>query len=720
MARKLTALLLCSCLLLTVGAGLVQAEDSQPTPTYSWPIGQAMPRFSTPAEQLDAINFKPLSFYDQVAAASLQGLVNREQPRILFLDGEADANGWPRDLGLDFTIAPDWMDLILKYKSLLNGLVVFNPAVPETVNIATTAAGIEGCLAVSPELAAQLAQEPYSLPVVNDLNQADIADKAQAYDYLYRVYWPQCTRRAIFGLAPDGHIPLRDLAVAVNGVVLWLNPGNAEDKAIIQKFFQDAKAIDTYYLGWWPSEGDGVGFASQYGVMTIASDFYRNSTIYSALSREITVPTVPAKPELQDDKIYISLNYSDGDNIQYNQGAMRGGNLWGNPQRGQVPIGWTCSPALLDAGPQLLNYYYETATENDVLICGPTGLGYSTAHNWRSPADIAKYGDITNDYFERSGFNIITAWGWLTPAAANLYTRHIPSLLGMTMQDRIFSRVFHTATDVPVVWFGNDLPNGGAMSYDDGVENVRKQLSAIADANYLKGTQFYAAQFDAWKTPLHDIVGLVNDLNAAYPNRFVFVRPDHFMMLLNESQGKPFQTALRQSASASSNGEAAAQALDGSFSTGWQAGEAGESWLTVDLGKSYALDRYVLKNAATNYLDSNLNTRAWNIEVSENGTDGWKAIDCVSDNTDNIVYRNLPKTQARYIRILVTDAGADGIARIQEFEVYGSSAPACKTPSQLGAELPGKLAILYMKLYTLVNFIIGRAGEALRSFGLLG
>ena len=716
--RKILALALSACLLLSVLAGLgFAAPQEAPADNFSWPTGQAMPHFSAPAEQLDAVCYDGMPLFDKVTTATLEGIVNRTQPRVMAFEAMDYAKYWPTDLGLNYVMT-DLKSAILKYRDELAGLIVINPEVIETVNVATTAAGIENCLAVSPELAAELSEAPYSLPVKLDLREAGITNKTQAYDYLLREYWPKCTRRAIFGLVPDGHIPLRDLAVAVRGAVLWLNPADKDDKAILEKFFQDSSTIDTYYLGWWPSEGDGVAYASQYGVMTVAADFYKDSTVYSGMSHEITVPAVPAKPALDRSKIYVSLNYSDGDNIQYMQGAMRLGHLWGNENRGKVPIGWTASPVLLDAGPQLLNYYYRTATENDVLICGPTGLGYSSADNWRSLSDLKKYGEITNDYFERSAFNIITAWGLLAKAAASIYSSHIPSLLGMTMQERMFESKFFTASDVPVVWFGNDLPNGGAMSYDEGTENVRRQLSAIANTKYLTTPQFYAAQFVAWSTSVTDITRMVDDINAEFPNRFEFVRPDHFMMLLREAEGKPFPVGLQKTATAFANSADAAKVTDSSFSTGWQAVESdGQNWLMLDLGQEYKLDRYVLKNAGSNYMDSSLNTKGWQIQMSPNGVDSWKILDSVTNNEADIVYRDLPQTATRYIRILVTDAGADNTIRIQDFEVYGSTEPPAKNLLDMAKEIPENAAVFYMQIYTLVNLIIGRIGNLLRGWG---
>jgi len=400
--KRIAGFLLALAVLLGFPVAASAAESS-----FAWPLGQALPHFGAPAAVLDGLDLQEAPFDERLAAACLQGVVNRAAPR-LFLVVEPDP--WAEDLGLRVEMLPGWKDAVEKYRDELGGLVIWNPDVPDTSNVATTIAAVRDGIAVSPELAAVFRAAPYELPVIKDLREEPIADKLGAYRYLYDNYWGQCTKRTLCGLAPDGHTQLRDFAVGVKAAVVWLNASEPKERALLRLFFEDCAPIDTYYTGWWPEESPGVALASTYGVMTIASDFYLNYTVYSGMPRDITVPAVPAKPKLERGKIYVSLLISDGDNIQYVQHFMRGDRIWGDPRRGEVPIGFTHSPLMLDAGPQLLNYYYQTATENDVLVCGPSGAGYSTAAHWPSKAVAQKYAAITNDYFERAGFNFITVW----------------------------------------------------------------------------------------------------------------------------------------------------------------------------------------------------------------------------------------------------------------------------------------------------------------------
>jgi len=676
-AKRIAVMLVIS-LMLPVCAAAVTGTF---TAAYVWEDGQAMPQFPALAETLDAIDTCELSFAEALATASLQGIVNRSQPRILLRNTEEEERDtWPELLELQYVYLLDWLEGVQKYHDELAGLIVWNPDIPETANVATTLAGIKDSLAVTPQLADLLSATPYNLSVVLDLrNEEKITDKLSAYRWLYDNYREQYTKKTVSGLIVekredgsfDGHMNMRDLSVAVKAPVVWLDAAVPAERALLKLFFNDTAPLDTFYTGWWPNESQGISFASSYGVTTVPSDFYLNYTVYSGMSKQLSIPTVPAKPELDNSKIYVCAIMSDGDNIQYDQGAMLIDRLWNSPDRGKMPIAWTASPVMLDAGPQILNYYYKTATENDVLICGPSGLGYSTSFEWPDEAFSRKYGRLTNDYFERSAFNVITVWHELGGRKSEWFMSEFPSLLGVTTQGLHIPKIRHSSTDKPMIWLGSDnITSIMGMGYEQSTDNIKRALSAAAKLPQAKA-QFYACQVEVWFVGVPDYVNLRDDLERDFPGRFEFVRPDHFMMLINEAYNKPYNAALRQNANASANAGDAANAFDGSFTTGWEA--EGGNWLSVDLGQEYKINRYVLKNAETNYQDSTLNTKAWRLQVSNDG-ENWRTIDTVTNNSDAIAYREAKADSARYVRLLIDDPGADGVARVQDMEIYGIKA----------------------------------------------
>ena len=74
-----------------------------------------------------------------------------------------------------------------------------------------------------------------------------------------------------------------------------------------------------------------------------------------------TATTPPSRPALQN-KMYVAIFNSDGDNLQEDEGLIP--LKWADSARGSVPINWTISPALVDVAPGILRYYQGTATIN--------------------------------------------------------------------------------------------------------------------------------------------------------------------------------------------------------------------------------------------------------------------------------------------------------------------------------------------------------------------
>jgi len=183
----------------------------------------------------------------------------------------------------------------------------------------------------------------------------------------------------IFGLDPNNvKGAVREYDTAVGGAAIWLDPRVSAESALLNQFLSSMGA-GRVYMGWWPDEGTGVTAASQYGIATVASDYSTNLTFHSGTSRTVVPKPTPPKPSLQN-KIYVAFILSDGDNLQFIEHLQR--KLWSNADRGKVPIGWTVSPAMLDAMPGAMNYLWSTATDNDELISGPSGYGYTYPNIW--------------------------------------------------------------------------------------------------------------------------------------------------------------------------------------------------------------------------------------------------------------------------------------------------------------------------------------------------
>lgn len=482
-----------------------------------------------------------------VLFASLKGIVNARQPRIFSYEGDAFAEGpytWLDSLNLKYTEVTDNWSLIAKYQSEIGGIIVYDNSQPDTINLATTLAGSKKALLAAPSLVARLTGAPYNFPILLDF-RGKFTDKLEVYQSLLKDYWPSLPHRLAFGLNPIAvRAAVREYATAVGAAAVWLDPGVAAEQAVLDQLLA-AMDPGSVWMGWWPSEGSGVTEASKYGVATVASDYSSNLTLHSGMPRAIHVPAIPPKPTLQN-KIFVGFILSDGDNLQYVEHLER--KLWNDAGRGKVPLGWTMSPAMVDAMPGALAYYWSTATPNDTILSGPSGYGYTYPNLWTNAAELDQFVTRTEQYTEQAGFRMITVWNTITGGInANVgdsYAKNATSLLGVTAQN----------TGGPLTVYDNALPGLPLSCNYCTNEQAMKDFIATASQGWDGSSpRFVMIQAQPWQnvTPT-SFENVANSLDANH----VVVRPDHLFELLREANGLPINPLHQYTivASADANG----------------------------------------------------------------------------------------------------------------------------------------------------------------------
>ncbi len=166
-----------------------------------WPPGQELPRF-VPPTHLDVADIRTSDGDTQTLLTTLQGVVNRAQPRIYtYLQNDGTDVSWLETSGVPFTVASDPMSVVAKYARQVRGSVVWDPSVPDTLNVATSLAGLENGVVVSAALAKTLAAAPYNLPVLKDFT-GQFTDKFAAYDWALSTLWPRLTHRMLTAISP--------------------------------------------------------------------------------------------------------------------------------------------------------------------------------------------------------------------------------------------------------------------------------------------------------------------------------------------------------------------------------------------------------------------------------------------------------------------------------------------------------------------------------------
>ena len=202
----------------------------------------------------------------------------------------------------------------------------------------------------------------------------------------------------------------RDYVVATKALVSWLPPGGATGDLLIEHYAKYPTLAP--YMGWFANdvsgEWDGVDLASKGGSPVVAADFYMNGTVHAGSADPISDKPRPIRRiDKPKNKVYVTLTFGEGDNIQYCQRRLR--EIWDDPKRGQVPTNWTISPLLAESGPNIYSYFQRTATANDLLVCGPSGGGYTYPASWK-PEELTEYLKMTGSFMRRTALDVIYAY----------------------------------------------------------------------------------------------------------------------------------------------------------------------------------------------------------------------------------------------------------------------------------------------------------------------
>ena len=649
-----------------------------------WPEDRLLPHFQPPisVRSLD-MNAASLNDEERIMFCALQGIVNRTRPRILLYNhNEEPQTTWPSAHSLRRSAFPSSKpyELVKLFQEEINGLVLYsNERSEHYSNLAVTIAGLDRLLPVTAAIRDKLIANGMDFPVVEDLTTLTMTNAVGVYRHLYNNYWSRCNHRLLISERPN--IPyVHDIGVACGSACVWLDPRNGTERGLLDRMLADMTPGRDFVLGWYPEERSGVGEATKYGLSTVPADFFENTTVYTAVNKPVKIAPVPKRPKLEN-KIYAAVYISDGDNIQYCQHAMA--KIFEQGGRGQMALNWTISPALVDFSPMMLNYYYGKATTNDCFVSGPSGLGYAMpydAHNSRYYASassselITPYTQLTQRYLEKAGLRVITIWDNVSAKQREAYAENCPYLYGLTINDwerqagRLTSEI--QSNWLPIIPQYPCYASGADVITDFFNRDIQ---------NFTGGEpMFVTGQATVWDAGPDKLVALKGKLDALSPGNVEIVRADHWFSYYNEAHHLPFNiTLLKDMEITSSQARTSGHvkyAADGSPSEGymWISRNSYEpEWIQLDFKEPYTISRYVVRHAEAGGMDPELNNRDFTIEISLDG-ETWTTVGSYVGNTAPVTEASITPVEAQYVRVNITNGGADGYVRIGDIEIYGA------------------------------------------------
>ena len=510
------------------------------------PFADLFPRSRAPAPTLLVADLRHYPLEWQMTLVSLQGLVNRRRPQIYLLLNPTDEwwlemmkkRGW-----IEATQeVTDPKELISRYRSMVRGLIVTDPKLPATKNIATMLSGVENALIASPSIARQL-----DLPIVADL-RGRWKRNVDAYRWAFEKLWAQLNHHVIACLYPY-HVWLRDYLVQHRIFVFWISgrvdgvePYASPDEEVrLMERLLAQMPVNIPVMGYpWAGkdvgigEGPGVTLFSEFAKFLVGSITCSNLSVHSGIPiKVLRPPSPPPPPPLERDKVYFTFIISDGDNLPVLT-VHNFPQLWRSKLRGRFPLGWTISPSAILLIPAVVEYYYRTATANDAFLCAVSGIGYCYPDHYgkrfRQPDReriFEEFLALTATHMKSMALKDAWLMGITRPELIQRYAQGIPFLRALFPDYGRRVRSYYEATyptlrSVPVfhaitTWKRDASPQ----------EQVAYMVEQIRAMTPKRRPAFLHVFVWNWGFNLAMLQDVLKQLGSEY----VPVRPDHLAML---------------------------------------------------------------------------------------------------------------------------------------------------------------------------------------------
>jgi hypothetical protein len=526
------------------------------------PYPTVWPQSKHPSETLLVCDASRESPQGEFALTVLQGLVNREQPRLYLIHTRyaKQDRQWLDELKLEgikaepIEAAAVWE----RFGQVPKGVVLYDPAVMGEIG-----AYEAGQLNVT-NLVLMLCAVHDAVPLAVPAGEAPSPGRNVLFDtrgrwgtpgamyrWAYDNLWPRMNHHILGTLYP-GIFYLTDYLVQHRIFTFWFDTRRTFQEQELLEQILASTPPNTPIIGWWfcwmpnvqdpqhaaadcVGEGEGVRLGSTYGKFLTPSHECTNLSVHSGMPLLDYKHQPPANPQTLDrSKVYFSFVLSDGDNLGECL-MMRCRELhWDAPERGRVPIGWSFAPASAVLAPPVRNYYLRTATANDCLV-GGLGIAYTqpdaylAAYPKHRDALYAEYARLTADALAP----LDTGALWLIGGSRENVSRYAAAGAPLkaifpdygsggrrpyekvTYADRNDVSVFRAVTG----WGGNEpYPERLVREIREATEGVRPAFAHVFLLN--------------WGTRVPMLEEVVSKLGSDY----VCVRPDELDRLFRESR----------------------------------------------------------------------------------------------------------------------------------------------------------------------------------------
>ena len=408
---------------------------------------------------IDTSNFNEA---EKTSVTALQGLANRMGPKILLLPGKSSyaskfksgalegayppgyydqyqyiENVWAEyyakeydltfkqvTLNEAFEIFSDMIKYTIDYDVLLNdnGIIHESPSAPGLV---LTTAGVYDAIPY-PNAVKNKHPALKDKKIIN--YKGKFKDKYEAGAWAVQNLLDKCSKEmaASCFTETEAGTYLADLAVMKKGFVFKLNFVNSENKehaaldgdtmnvkdvAVLDKIFEHLDEFG-YIWGWGFGGENALASRVAMSSLTMINGNLPNGSFHASIKPKTEPDFKQAHVNIDDvkveNKIYIASVMGAGDTYQA-MGSFMDSGYWLMSDRGNTPFTWAINPMLYKIMPAMMQYFYQTKTDNDYFSAASAGYGYFHP-SFFDKKNQDKLADKVNEFRQLADFKYIDIW----------------------------------------------------------------------------------------------------------------------------------------------------------------------------------------------------------------------------------------------------------------------------------------------------------------------
>jgi hypothetical protein len=457
----------------------------------------------------------------RIVVGALQGLLARVKPRIYRLP-TARYSAWLSDLEsrhgirVDRTYQGDFTGLLRRFRGEIRGYLLYEPGTP-SLRAALSLAASTGGLPASPDLVSTF--ESLGLPLLLDV-------RGQDEDWVLSRPGAGLSRKSLVYVRDQEAPKLADWSAFAGALHLYAPVEGPLARRALERMEPHA-----VLFGWGPEEFPLVATASSHGVHVHPADHAFNLSTLSQFDVPLRQRPAPADTAGTQGTHTVCFLMSDGDNVQWMLGDFSAPSWYGNPNRGQVNLGWTAPPSMAELAPTVLDALYRTASTapgRDAFVAGPSGYGYIFPDRLAVPDSAAV---MTALYMAKSDMRILNVIG------AGNATAHLAPFLRRTEIDAVFYYPFsdYSGLGGSITFLENKPVIGGYANLWSGFETTASLAAKLNARPRDPGSKdgYSLIPVHVWSNTVDSVVRCASLLDS----KVRVVAPDEFVRLIRAHLG---------------------------------------------------------------------------------------------------------------------------------------------------------------------------------------